>query len=202
MGQASTERRFACFGGSVTIDGTAHPVLVVMGVSGQRQVSAAKELVRRLGWDYVEGDDLHPAANRGEDVSRHPAHRRGSLALAGDGGGLDPGSDRRRPAGVVTCSALRRRYRDVLRTEVTVFVPCTAAASSLEERMAARKDHFMPLSLLESQLATLEPLQPDELGVVVDIGPPTEHRSSRSSTALAWRRMPRSNVGSVELEEK
>ncbi len=159
----------------MTIDDTpAHPVLVVMGVSGSGKSSAAKELVRRLGWDYVEGDDLHPAANREKmsagipltDEDRWPWLETVAGWIRGQ---IDAG----RP-GVVTCSALRRRYRDVLRTEVTVFVHLHGSRELLEERMAARKDHFMPLSLLESQLATLEPLQPDELGVVVDIGPPTE----------------------------
>ena len=76
--------------------------------------------------------------------------------------------------GVVTCSALRRRYRDMLRTDVTVFVHLHGSRELLKERMGARKDHFMPFSLLESQLATLEPFEPDERGLVVDIGPATE----------------------------
>ena len=152
----------------------AHPVLVIMGVAGCGKSTVAKELVHRLGWDFVEGDDLHPAANRAKmsagvpltDEDRQPWLERVAEWIRGQ---IDAG----RP-GVVTCSALRRRYRDVLHTDATVFVHLHGSRELLKERMEARKGHFMPFSLLESQLATLEPLQPDERGLVVDIGPTTE----------------------------
>ena len=145
-----------------------------MGVSGSGKSTVAKGLVRRLGWDFVEGDDLHPAANRAKMAAGVPLtddDRRPWLETVAEWihGQIEAGR-----SGIVTCSALRRRYRDVLRTDATVFVHLHGSRELLAERMGARKDHFMPSSLLESQLATLEPLRPDEPGLVVDIGPTTE----------------------------
>jgi carbohydrate kinase (thermoresistant glucokinase family) len=159
----------------VTIDETpAHPVLVIMGVAGSGKSTVAQELVSRLGWDFVEGDDLHPPANRAKMAAGEPLtddDRQPWLETVADWirGQIEAG----RP-GIVTCSALRHRYRDLLRTDATVFVHLHGSRELLAERMGARKDHFMPSSLLESQLATLEPLRPDERAVVVDIGPPAE----------------------------
>ena len=152
----------------------AHPVLVIMGVSGCGKSSVAKGLVDRLGWDLIEGDDLHPVANRDKMAAGVPLtdeDRQPWLETVADwiGGQINAGR-----AGVVTCSALRRRYRDLLRTDATVFVHLHGSRELLAERMAARKDHFMPTSLLDSQLATLEPLEPGERGLVVDIDAPNE----------------------------
>ena len=159
----------------MTIDETpAHPVLVIMGVAGSGKSTVAEELVRRLGWDFVEGDELHPDANRAKMAAGVPLtddDRRPWLEIVARW--IDGQIEAGRP-GIVTCSALRHRYRDVLRTDATVFVHLHGSRELLGERMGGREGHFMPFSLLESQLATLEPLQPDERGVVVDIGPPTE----------------------------
>jgi gluconokinase len=84
---------------------------------------------------------------------------------------LDVGGDRRRPLRVITCSALRRAYRDLLREgrPEVVFCHLVANPGLIGERMERRVNHYMPASLLPSQLATLEPLEPDEPGVVISV---------------------------------
>ena len=145
--------------------------LVVMGVAGTGKSTVARALAERLGWPFGEGDDLHPAANVAkmaagiplEDADRWPwldaiAAWTAEQAAAGN-------------STIVTCSALRRTYRDRLRAAApgTVFVHLVGSPSLLAERMTARKDHFMPTSLLQSQLETLEPLEADEPGFTVDV---------------------------------
>jgi gluconokinase len=140
-----------------------------MGVSGSGKTTVAHELVRRLGWDFAEGDDLHPAANVEKMRAGHPlddADRwpwlRALAAWIGEheAAGRDA---------VVTCSALKRSYRDLLRDghPSVWFAHVTADAELVRERVRARTGHYMPASLLDSQLATLEPLDDDEPGVRV-----------------------------------
>jgi gluconokinase len=144
--------------------------LVVMGVSGVGKTSVAAELVARTGWAFAEGDDFHPEANRRKMAAGHPLDdddRWPWLRVVADWIG------EREAAGedaVVTCSALKRSYRDLLRDgHPTVrFVHLLAPRELLAERLGARKGHYMPPSLLESQLAALEDLQPDEPGVGVE----------------------------------
>lgn len=146
--------------------------LVVMGVSGVGKSSVARELVARTGWAFQEGDDLHPEANRAKmaagiplvDDDRWPWLRR----IAGWIGTQEAaGRD-----AVVTCSALKRAYRDVLRGghPSVCFVHLVASPELVTRRIGARTGHFMPASLLRSQLETLEPLGPDEPGSEVDVG--------------------------------
>lgn len=145
--------------------------LVVMGVAGTGKSTIAGALAERLGWPFGEGDDLHPAANVAkmaagiplEDADRWPwldaiAAWTAGQAAAGN-------------STIVTCSALRRTYRDRLRAAApgTVFVHLVGSPELLSGRMTARKDHFMPTSLLQSQLETLEPLEDDEPGFAVDV---------------------------------
>lgn len=144
-------------------------VVVVMGVSGSGKTTIAELLADRLRWPMLEGDDLHPSANIAkmqagvplEDEDRWPW-----LDSVGDW------IDRRLAEGscaVVTCSALRRAYRDRLRADGVVFVELDGTHRTLERQIGDRKGHFMPASLLESQLATLEPLGTDENGFRVSI---------------------------------
>jgi gluconokinase len=146
------------------------PVVVVMGVSASGKSTVGAALARDLGVPFVDGDDLHPAANiakmsRGvplDDADRMPWLDAVGARLA-DGaahGGV-----------VVACSALRRAYRDRLRAAAptTVFVHLDADAETLARRAQGRHGHFMPASLLVSQLATLEPLGADEPGAVFDV---------------------------------
>ncbi len=144
------------------------PVLVIMGVSGCGKSTVAGLLAGRLGWDIAEGDDLHPAANVAKMAAGTPLtddDRWPWLGKCADW--IDQQQLAGRP-GVLTCSALKKVYRDILRRPGVVFVHLTGTYEELHDRMTSR-DHFMPSSLLDSQLATLEPLGDDEAGLLVDI---------------------------------
>lgn len=151
--------------------------LVVMGVSGVGKSSVAAELVARTGWAFVEGDDLHPGSNRRKMASGHPLDdddRRPWLRQVAAWIGELEATGR---SGVVTCSALKRSYRDLLRGghPSVRFVHLLAPPELIARRVTARPGHYMPPSLLDSQLTTLEDLQPDEAGTSVDTtgDPPT-----------------------------
>lgn len=138
-----------------------------MGVSGAGKTTTAMALASRLGAVFLDADDLHPAANVAkmaagvalDDDDRAPWLRAVGEAVAGH------------EHVVVACSALKRRYRDLLRDTAPdlIFVLLVPSDDELARRLAAREGHFMPVSLLRSQLATLEPLGPDEAGVTVDV---------------------------------
>lgn len=144
-------------------------VLVVMGVSGVGKTTIATHLAQRLGWDQGEGDALHPAANVAKmsagtpltDDDRWPWL---DAVAAWIHDHLESGR-----SGVITCSALKRAYRDRLRAPGVVFVHLVGDAGTIEQRMSRRADHYMPPSLLGSQISTLERLEPDEHGIVVSV---------------------------------
>lgn len=145
------------------------PLLVVMGVSGSGKSTVGAALAQRLRVPFADADDLHPPANIAkmtagvalDDHDRHPW-----LEAVGDW--LADHADR---GGVMSCSALKRSYRDQLRRHApgTEFVHLSGTRDVIARRQASRPGHFMPASLLASQLATLEPLAPDENGVVIDV---------------------------------
>ena len=141
-----------------------------MGVSGAGKSTLAAALARALGAAFIEGDDLHPPGNiarmsAGEALSdddRLPWLRAVADALA------EAAADR---GAVAACSALKRAYRDLIRRRAGLpvrFVYLEVDAATLGERLARRQGHFMPASLLQSQLADLEPPGPDEDALVVD----------------------------------
>jgi len=157
------------------MDGERPQVLVVMGVSGSGKSTVARLLVDRLGWDFAEGDDMHPQANREkmtagiplDDTDRWPWLDQVAAWIAEH---LESGHH-----GVITCSALKRIYRDRLRAPGVVFVHLSGAQNLLADRIGHRHGHFMPPSLLTSQLETLESPGPDEAALTVDIAlDPTE----------------------------
>lgn len=144
---------------------------VVMGVSGCGKSAIGTLLAERLGIAHFEGDSDHPPANiekMGAGIPLDDDDRKGWLLLlqarlkqaADDGKGL-----------VVSCSALKRRYRDLLRAgdPGLVFVHLVGDRALIAARMQARPNHFMPVKLLDSQLKDLEPLQPDERGIALNI---------------------------------
>ena len=145
-------------------------VLVVMGVSGTGKSTVAGLLAGHLGWPLEEGDDLHPEANVEKmeqgipltDDDRWPWLDRVGAWIDEQGVQNEPG--------IVTCSALKRAYRDRLRRPNVVFVYLAGSRETIRRRMAKRMGHFMPLSLLDSQLDTLEPPGPDEQVITVELG--------------------------------
>lgn len=143
-----------------------------MGVSGSGKTTVAAMLAGALHCQFLEGDDLHPPSNVEKmrsgtpltDADRLPWLRK----IAEEIDAWRPNGE----SGVVTCSALKRAYRDILigdRRDVTL-VYLRGSKELIHQRMAARHEHFMPLALLDSQFATLEAPGPDEHPVVVDIG--------------------------------
>ena len=145
--------------------------IVVMGVSGVGKTTIGQELARRRGAAFIDADDLHSPANVAKMSAGIPlvdADRWPWLDLVGAALLAEPGV-------VVACSALRRIYRDRLRATApeTLFVHLAAAPARVAAQAEAREGHFMPPALLRSQIATLEPLEPDERGitVIVDAAP-------------------------------
>jgi gluconokinase len=156
-------------GEGATAASTRH--VVVMGVSGCGKTTVAQRISEMTGFVFAEADEFHSAANVAKmaagtplsDDDRWPWLR----ALA-------EWMSERAASGastVIACSALRRGYRDVLRTgpPSVDFVHLDGATEIIRARLATRLGHYMPASLLDSQIATLEPLGPDERGVVLDL---------------------------------
>lgn len=140
--------------------------VIVMGVSGAGKSIVAAALAESTGWTMVEGDDFHSEVNVEKMSSGHPlddADRWPWLQSIADWIGQQETSGH---SSVVTCSALKRAYRDLLRTghPSVRFCQLDAATSTLQTRMTQRQDHYMPASLLHSQLRTLESLEADEPG--------------------------------------
>ena len=148
----------------------ASPLVVVMGISGVGKSAVGHELADRFGVEYVDGDDFHSEANIAKMSAGTPLTDDDRWPWLEDIGRwlAQHGAD----GGVVSCSALRRVYRDVLTDAAprTLFLHLTGSHDLIRSRMEGR-DHFMPLSLLESQEKTLEPLQDDERGWDFDITP-------------------------------
>ncbi len=145
------------------------PVLVFMGPSGTGKSTVAAMLAGRLGWAFQEGDDLHPAENVAKMAAGHALNdddRRPWLEIVA--AWIDRTTEAGRP-GIITCSALRRRYRDVLRRENVIFVLLDGEAATVRERLMRRQGHFMPPALLDSQFATLEAPDSDENAIAVDL---------------------------------
>ena len=160
-------------------------VVVVMGVAGTGKTTIGPLLAARYGVPYAEGDDFHPPANRAKRSAGTPLtddDRWPWLDAIGDWAHGRAGL-----GGVVSCSALKRSYRDRLRAEApgVVFVHLAGDRSLIEDRMSHRQGHFMPTALLDSQFATLQPLQEDEAGVVVDVSGGPEEITGRAAKALA-----------------
>ena len=159
--------------------------LVVMGVSGSGKTTVAALLAERLGWPAAEADDFHPPANIAKMAAGTPlddADRWPWLATLKEWMDEHDGG----PGTVVTCSALKRSYRELLReaTGVVRFLHVDADADLLARRLGQRTDHFMPGTLLASQLATLEPLAADEDGTTLPNDTTPEALADRAITLL------------------
>jgi gluconokinase len=151
--------------------------LVVMGVSGGGKSTIAMMLAGKLGYIFAEGDEFHSEANREKMRSGHPLNDDDRAPWLESIQEWMTAEARVGHSTVVTCSALRRKYRDILRGAEgsTIFVHMAPPVDLTLERMEARKGHYMPASLLNSQIDTLEELEPDEDGFkVFNVGSPTQ----------------------------
>jgi gluconokinase len=155
-----------------------------MGVSGSGKTTVGAALAQRLGVPFADADDFHPEANIAkmsagiplDDEDRRPwleaiAQWLASHAASG---------------GVASCSALKRSYRDILTTSApeTFFLHLHGDRDVLASRVAARPAHFMPAALIDSQFATLEPLQADERGATLDVSHSIDDLVDQSVTLL------------------
>ncbi len=143
--------------------------MVVMGVSGSGKTTIARGVADAMGWDVAEGDSFHPSESVAKMASGQPLTDEDRWPWLDAIGDWLTGHEQQSRSAVVTCSALRRVYRDRLRLgrPDVRFCHLDVDPALLRDRVEHRHDHYMPPSLLPSQLATLEPLQPDEPGVVV-----------------------------------
>lgn len=147
---------------------------VIMGVSGCGKSSIGAAFAATIGGQFIDGDDLHPAANVAKMAAGQPLNDDDRAPwLLKVGHALKTGTG---PV-IIGCSALKRRYRDVIRAEAAqpvMFLHLAGSREILLARMAARTGHFMPPSLLDSQLAALEPPTSDEAAITVDINQTAE----------------------------
>lgn len=162
-------------------------VLVVIGVSGSGKSTVAAALADTLGWDFIDADDLHSPANvtamsAGRELT--DADRAPWLAQVAE---HIHASQRRGRSCVIACSALKRQYRDALSSPGVLFVQLHVDADEVRRRVRSRTAHFMPVTLVGSQFAALEPLEPDENGVQIESAGPVAHtvRSVLAATGLA-----------------
>lgn len=145
-------------------------LLVVMGVTGAGKSVVGAALARRLGVPFGDADDFHSAANVAKMSAGVPLDDDDRMPwLRAIGTWL---TEHEATGAVASCSALKRAYRDVLRTEAprVSFVHLDISRAVARERVAGRPGHFMPASLVDSQFDALEPLGPDEAGVVLRLG--------------------------------
>ncbi len=151
---------------------SAHlPPLIVMGVSGSGKSTIGTALAAALGMEFIDGDDLHPSANKAKMAAGHPLNdedRAPWLEIIAERIGSELADGR--PI-VVACSALKRKYRDqlVAYAPSTVFIHLSGERGVISERQSHRVHEYMPNTLLDSQFGTLEPLQSGERKVIVDL---------------------------------
>jgi len=162
-------------------------VAIVMGVSGSGKSSVGEALAEHFGAEFVEGDQLHPKANVEKMAHGHPLNDDDRWPwLDKIGERLRDAADNHRSV-IVSCSALKKAYRDRLRAAAgdgLIFIHLAGAYDLLDRRMKARPHHFMPASLLKSQFDTLEDPAGEEGAVVVSVEGSREEVVARAIAAL------------------
>lgn len=156
--------------------------IAVTGVSGAGKSVVGLALAERLGWPFRDGDDLHSPAAVRKMASGVPLTDEDRLPWLGRVGDWLASV----PEGVIACSALRRSYRSTIRTHApdVFFVQLTGDPALLSERQQGRTGHFMPTSLMSSQLAAFQPLAPEEPGLVLDVTRPVDELVEQVVSAL------------------
>lgn len=155
---------------------------VVMGVASCGKTSVGEAVAQRLGAAFIEGDKLHPAANIAKMSAGIPLTDDDRWPWLTEIGRTLAGSEGR----IASCSALKRAYRERIALAAgrpVAFIFLDGSRALLQSRIAARKGHFMPPSLLESQLQTLERPAPDECALRLDIAEPVPELAAK---AAAW----------------
>ncbi|MEO7447871.1 MAG: gluconokinase, GntK/IdnK-type [Humibacillus sp.] len=169
-------------------------IVIVMGVSGSGKTTIAKGISTVMGWEFAEGDAFHSDANVEKMRSGHPLTDEDRWPWLESIGDWITSKESAGESAVVTCSALRRVYRDLLRRgrPHVRFLHIEAPTDLIHDRMEHRPGHYMPPSLLPSQLAILEPLASDEPGVTVPNEGSPAQVLDRSLAALGLRKDPTS----------
>jgi gluconokinase len=156
--------------------------IVVMGPSGCGKSTVGSALAESIGARFIDADDLHPLTNVEKMAAGIPLDDEDRMPWLRTVGAALRGQDRI----VIACSALRRGYRDAIREEApdTFFVELVVDRATLEARLTQRSEHFMPASLLDSQLETLESLQEGERGIRVSASLTLDEELGRIRDAL------------------
>jgi gluconokinase len=175
--------------------GPQQPVLVIMGVSGSGKSTVAGVLAGQLGWDLAEGDDMHPDANVEKMHAGHPLTDEDRWPWLETIASWITEHTMAGLPGIITCSALKRIYRDVMRGEHVVFVHLVGSRDQIGRRLVARTGHYMPASLLDSQIDALEPPGPDENVLEVDVG----HTPAQEAAEIISRLGLRPHSGTSQL---
>ena len=160
--------------------------MVIMGVSGSGKSTVGELLGHRLGVPFIDGDDLHPTANKEKMRTGTPLNDDDRRPWLQDIGRTLAAYQKEGSGAIVACSALKRRYRDLLREHAPdlLFLHLEGSADTLAARMAARNHEFMPATLLASQLEALEPLDADERHVLLDVRQSPAELGDKACAAL------------------
>jgi gluconokinase len=166
---------------------TSAPILVIMGVAGTGKSTVAGLLAERLNWEFQEGDALHPPANVEKMSSGIPLSDEDRWPWLDAIAAWIKEKTQRGEPGILTCSALKRSYRDRLRGQNVIFVFLNGSREVIAARMTSRADHFMPPALLDSQFAALEPPTADENVLKINLAATPEEEVAEVLQALEGR---------------